>query len=206
MPISWPLARRIRHAIVTPMGLLLRDTNGAALIEFAFVGPPFIGLIIAILNTSLVFVAQQSLETVAEVGGRQIMTGIAQTQVIGTGSSQHTGMTQSDFYNAICNVIKTGTTPLLTCDTKRLFIDVTTVNKFSSAVTSVPTLSYDASGNLTTAQNSFNYTPGTQGAIVVMRVMYLWPTGNGPLGFVMVNQNNSNRLLIATSVLKTEGY
>lgn len=206
MTIPRPFARRTRPAIITQMGLLLRDKHGAALIEFALVGPVFLALIIAIIDTALVFLAQQSLETVAEVSARQIMTGIAQTKVMGSGSSQYTGMTQTDFFNAVCNVIKTGTTPLLTCDPSRLFIDVSTVSKYSDAVTSAPTLSYDSTGKLTTTQNNFSYTPGTQGAIVVLRVIYLWPTGKGPMGFTMVNQNNSNRLLVATSVLKTEGY
>ena len=197
--------RALRSAVAR-MGLLRRDDRGAALIEFALVAPMFIALIIGILNTSLVFLAQQSLETVAENASRQIMTGIAQTSVIGTGQSQHTGMTQTDFYNAVCAVIQTRRTPLLTCDTSRLFIDVSTVSQFSSASTGAPTLTYNASGNLTTTQSSFNYSPGTQGAIVVLRVMYLWPTGKGPLGFNMTNQRNSNRLLVASTVLKTEGY
>lgn len=192
--------------MLTQLAALLRDERGASLIEFAFVGPAFLALVIASINTALVFLAQQSLETVAEASARQIMTGIAQTTVVGTGATQYTGMKQADFFNAVCNVIKSGTTPLLTCDKTRLFIDVTTVSKYSDSVTAAPTLTYDASGKLTTTQSSFNYAPGTQGAIVVMRVMYLWPTATGPLGFTMVNQNNSNRLLIATSVLKTEGY
>ena len=204
--VSRSLPRRAGRRILTGLAVLLRDERGGALIEFALVAPLFIGLIVAILNTALVFLAQQSLETVAENSARLIMTGNAQTSVIPSGGNTHTGMTQSDFINAVCTTIKSGITPLLTCDPARLFIDVTTVNKFSDANTGAATLSYNGSKQLTTTQSSFSYTPGTQGAIVVLRVMYLWPTGNGPLGFTMTNQNNNNRLLVATSVLKTEGY
>src|SRR3546814_5027684 len=66
---------------------LARDTRGATIIEFAIVAMPFIVLLIAILQTSLVFFAQQLLETTAEDTSRVILTNQA----------QKAGTSQADF-------------------------------------------------------------------------------------------------------------
>jgi len=66
---------------------LLRDERGAALLEFALVGSVFLALLFGSLQIALIFFAQQSLETSAEVTTREIMTG----QV------QHANMTTAQF-------------------------------------------------------------------------------------------------------------
>lgn len=178
--------------------------------EFAFVGPMTIAGIVAILNTSLVFIAQQGLQTAAESAGRMIMTGQAQ-QYAGSG---YTGMTAADYKKAICGTL-TGfpalLPPFLTCD--RLYVDVNTYNTMSAAVTSAPSLTYNSGGTVT---NTFGYTPGSAGPgviaagsatkVVVVRLMYLWPTATGPNGFNLVNQQDSNRLIFASTMLVTENY
>ncbi|HET8612137.1 MAG TPA: TadE/TadG family type IV pilus assembly protein, partial [Sphingomonas sp.] len=52
------LARRLAR--------LRGDSRGASIVEFAIVAAPFLALLIAIVETSLVFFAQQGLETTAE--------------------------------------------------------------------------------------------------------------------------------------------
>ncbi len=165
---------------------LLADRAGGVLTEYAFIAPPFIALLLAIIHTSLVFLAQEGLETAAESAARLIMTGTA----------QNGSYTASSFKTAACNSLP----KFLVCS--RLYIDVSTISSYSGTPTSTPTFTY-SNGNVS---NSFSYTPGTQGAIVVLRLMYLWPTANGPFGFTMINQQGSNHLIVATSVLKTEGY
>ena len=174
---------------------LWRDRRASMAIEYAFVAPAFIALILASLHTSLVFVAQQGLETAAESAARLILTGQAQTNYSGTTTQQ-----QADFQAAACAALP----PFLTCN--RLYVDVETVSSYAQAqsmMTTGPKFTYDKNGNVT---NTFNYSPGAQGSIVVLRLMYLWPTMTGPMGFSLVNSGQSNRLLVATSVMKTEGY
>ena len=66
-----------------------------------------------------------------------------------------------------------------------------------------PTITYSG-GNVS---NTWSYTTGSAGDIVIVRVMYLWPIATGPLGFNLGNQGSSNkRLLVATSVAKSEPY
>lgn len=163
------------------------DIRGAVALEFALVAPMLIALIVAILNTALIFLAQSGLETAAEAAARIIMTGQA----------QQGGLTQAQFKAAACSALP----PFLACN--RLYIDVANVNNFSDATLTIPTFTYDKNGNVT---NSFNYATGARGSIAVVRLMYLWPTGNGPFGLQLTNTAGNNRLLLATSVLKTEYY
>ena len=192
------------------LALLWQDRRGSVTIEFAVVGPMTIAGIVAILHTSLVFLAQQGLQSAAESAGRLVMTGQAQKYV----GSNYTGMTAADFKKAICGQLAGFPTllpPYLTCD--KLYVDVSIASTHSDAVTSAPTFTYNSSGTVT---NSFGYTPGTAGPgvlaaggssqVVVVRLMYLWPTATAPMGFNLVNQQGSNRLLTATTVLVTEAY
>ena len=57
-----------------------------------------------------------------------------------------------------------------------------------------------------TVSNTWNYSPGTPGSIVVVQVMYQWPIVLGPLNFNLSNLSNGNRLLVSTAVFKTEPY
>jgi len=166
---------------------LWHDTSGGAMIEFAMVGPAFIALVIAVFQTALTFLAGQGLETAAEASGRLLLTGQA----------QGANYTASQFQAAACSTLP----PFLSCS--NLYVDVSTVNSFSAAALSAPTITYNSSGSVT---NSFAYTPGSSGAIVVMRLMYIWPTVTGPYGFSLVTTGRNGHLLVASAVLKTEAY
>lgn len=54
----------------------MKDCRGATAVEFALVAAPFI----AILQTFLVFFAQELLEAVVQQSSRQILTGQTQSQ------------------------------------------------------------------------------------------------------------------------------
>ncbi|MBV1691125.1 pilus assembly protein [Novosphingobium sp. G106] len=174
-----------------PITQLLRrlsgDQRGVSVLQFAIIAPAFIAVMIAVIEIAFVYLAQGGLETAADAASRELMTGQA----------QQGGMTSAQFKTAVCASLP----PYLKCSS--LMIDVSTASSYSGANLGTPTLTYDSSGNV---NNSFSYNPGTQGAIVVVRLMYLWPTITGPLGFNISNQTGNNRLLIATSVLKSEYY
>ena len=53
-------------------------TRGATAVEFALVAAPFFALLIAILQTALIFLAQQVLQTATTEAARLVMTGQAQ--------------------------------------------------------------------------------------------------------------------------------
>ena len=150
-------------------------------------GHAFIAVMVATFQFVYVFVVGQGLETVAEDSARIIMTGQA----------QRVAMTAAQFKTAACRSLP----PFMNC--AKLMFDVRVESAFSNANLTGPTLTYNGAGAVT---NTFSYNTGSQGSIVVVRAMYLLPVVNGPLNFRLSNQPKSKRLMVATSVLKTEYY
>jgi Flp pilus assembly protein TadG len=210
--------RRIVGALSTVRraGLeLTENRQGTAALEFAIIAPALIALVLAILYTMLIFLAQQMLETAAQSAGRLLLTGSTQTTQLTNG---HVGMTAADFKDAICNGYSgTGSNgqavssrsmlpPMLSCS--RLTVNVTTASTYNTASTSAPTFTYDSNGVLTSTGTGYNYQSngGGRNRVIVLQLLYLWPTGRGPLGLNLIDQPNSNRLLVATSVFTTEDF
>jgi Flp pilus assembly protein TadG len=163
----------------------VRSQEGAAAIEFALVATPFLALLIAIIQTMVVFFAQRVLDEVVSEASRTIQTGQAQTS----------SLTQAQFKSWVCQK----TVILFTCG--NFMVNVQNYAAFSSASMTTPTLTFDSSGSVT---NSWNYQLGNPGDIVVVQVMYQWPLVLGPLGFTLANLSNGNRLLVSSNVFKRE--
>lgn len=155
--------------------------------EFAIIAPAFIALLLAIVQITLLFFVQQNLETVAENAVRKLMTG----------SAQRAGMTQAQFKQKVCDDLPA----FMKC--ANVMIDVRVATSFSGANTAPPTITYDSSGN---PNNSWQWAPGGTGDIVVVKTMYIWDVAGGPLGFDISTMSKNRRLLVATSVFKTEPY
>jgi Flp pilus assembly protein TadG len=167
--------------------------KGASAVEFALVAAPFLGLLVALVETALVFFASRVLDEVTEEASRYIMTGQA----------QNGDMTQSGFASYICTGANTSAlvSALFTCN--KIMVNVQTYDSFSDASTAAPTLTFNAQGSVS---NSWSYSPGGPNDIVVVQVMYQWPIVLGPLGFNLSNLSNGNRLLMSTAVFKNEPY
>ena len=194
---------------------LIKNRDGTAVMEFAIVAPAFIALLLAIIYLALIFLAQQMLETAAQSASRLLLTGSAQTIKLANGN---VGMSASDFKSAICNgtsgtdingqavTIAPLLPPMLACS--RLTVNVSTANSYNVSSTSAPTFTYDSNGVLKSTNTGYNTQSGGDGQnqILVLQLIYLWPTGAGPLGLNYVNQPNGNRMLVATSVMTTESY
>jgi Flp pilus assembly protein TadG len=163
----------------------LADQNGTTAVEFGLVAAPFVALLVGIIQTFLVFFAQQLLQTVVTQSSRLILT----NQV------QAANMTQSQFAKKVCDQIVV----FFTCS--GLMIDVETYASFAAADTSMPGLTFNAQGQVT---NNWQFNPGGPGQIVVVRVNYEWPVFGGPLGFTLSNLPNGNRQLMATAAFQNE--
>jgi len=175
---------KLRSTRTNRSGAFVRDCQGVTAVEFALIAPAFIALLVAILQTFLVFFAQEMLESVVQQSSRQILTG--QTQ-----SAQ---ATQAAFHQTVCNQVSV----LFTCS--QIFVDVRVATSWSSADTSALAPTYDSQGNV----NNMQFNPGNAGDIVVVRVMYLWPVFGGPLGFNLSNQPNNTRMILATAAFQNE--
>ncbi len=171
-------ARRVR-----PLRRFLRHDGGATAVEFGAILLPFLTIIFLIIETAIVFFAQQALETAVSNAARLVLTGQAQSS----------GLTASTFKTTVCNQIMA----LFDC-ANNMYIDVETYSSFS---TINPAVQYDASGNPIT-----NYAPGNPGDIVVVRLMYPWPIVVPLVQSYLASPNSSTRLLIATAAFRNEPY
>lgn len=160
---------------------LVRQQDGAAAVEFAFVAAPFFLLLFAILQTAIVFFASQTLETAVADSARLIMTGQA----------QNSGLTQATFKDEVCKKIY----GLIDCG--KMYVDVRTFTNFSYSLPSP----LDKDGNV---DNNVVYQPGNAGDIVVVRLMYPLPVYVKALS--LTNMANNQRLLVATAVFRNEPF
>ncbi len=177
--------RRPRSRLRLPklLARFLRLRDGAVALEFALIAIPFFFVIMATVQTAIVYFAQQELETVIEQSSRVILT------------NQASSLTQNQFANSVCSQI----VALFKCS--GLMVDVETASSFTSVNTSAPTLTFDSKGNVT---NTWQFAPGKPGDIVVVRVMYQWPVLLKLFNYNLANLANGNYLMMATAVFRNE--
>jgi Flp pilus assembly protein TadG len=161
--------------------------RAATAVEFALIAPAFLALLIAIFETTLYLFAQQTLQNAAVSAGRLIMTG----------QIQNGNVTQSQFATDVCPMVSA----LFTC--ANLMINVQNYTAFSGASTGSPTLTYNSNG---TVSNSWSYSPGTAGQVMVVQLVYQWPIISGPFGYVLSNLGNGYTEMVAVSAFRVEPY
>lgn len=169
------------------IGTFARHVRGAVVVEFAMVAIPFLAVLFAILATSLAYFAQQGLETVAATAGRSLLVGTTQTA----------GLTKAQMKAQICATLPR----YMRCS--NLLVSVDRATAFAAATTTVPTIGFAADG---TPTDTLPYNPGGGGEIVILRLYYVWQLPSVNLGFDADNLPDGRRLLIATSIAKTEQF
>lgn len=182
------LKRKIRRLArrASPRRFLRRE-DGAAAVEFGLILLPFLALMFGIMETALVFFADQTLETAVADSARLIMTGQAQTQ----------NLTATTFKNAVCARIY----GLFNCQAG-VYVNVQTYSSFGS-ISYTPPL--DNNGNLVTA--NMGYSPGGPGDIVVVQLYYQWPIYVSLMNLNhLSNMSGNKRLLVATAAFRNEPY
>ena len=161
--------------------------RGATAVEFALIAPAFLALLIAIFETTIFLFAQATLQNAAVQAGRLIMTG----QV------QNGNVTQSQFAADVCPMVQA----IFTCS--KLMIDVQNYSSFSGASTGTPTLTYNPDGSVA---NSWAYSPGSPGDIMVVKLIYQWPVVGGPLGFTLSKLANGTAEMMGVTAFRIEPY
>ena len=154
------------------------------MVEFALVAPVFFALLFAILESGIMFFADQTLESIAQSSARMILTGQAQSS----------GFAQADFKTYVCGQI-----PAI-FDCNNVYVDVQSYSTFGSITLSSQ---IDGSNNFIVPSN---YSPGGPGNIVVVRLFYQWQLFVTGFGFNVSNLAGNKKLLIATVVFQTEPY
>jgi Flp pilus assembly protein TadG len=171
-----------------------RSTAGTAAVEFAIIGPVFLLLLFAIIETGAVLFAREVLSDGVIQASRQIRTGQA----------QGTQMTQSEFRQEVCDRVN----HLLSCDADRLYIDVRAFTTFGGTSFPPP---LDGNGDIDPA-NTNNFNMGESGnisggtSIVLVRGFYTWTLFTPMFSQFLSNMAGNQRLLSTSVAFKNEPF
>jgi Flp pilus assembly protein TadG len=161
----------------------VRETGGAAAVEFAMIAFPFIFLTIGIIELSVMFLTQSVLHDATFSASRMIRTG----------QLQMAGGSQETFEDEVCNTASI----IIPCN--ELQYQVQALPSFSDAEDIPP--EFDDEGKL---QNT-GFDPGEENDVVLIRVAYNYPVKT-PLMQPILANNGATRVMFSTIVLRTEPY
>jgi Flp pilus assembly protein TadG len=169
------------------------DTRGAAAVEFALVSLPFLLLVLASIQTFLLFLFDEAIQTATQAGARSVMTGEVYSS----------SLNQASFKQSICNRLPS----VFNCT--NVMVDLQSSADYTSLNTAPLTPTYTCTGPHNTAPctlNAFsgNYATDAASEIYILRVMYDFPVIGG--GFAFANQPNGTYLMEGTAVFKSEPF
>lgn len=178
-------------------GALVRDERGAMAVEFGLLSIPFFVIIGAILETSIVFLAGQVLDSAVHDASRKVRTGEA----------QGANFTIAEFRADICGRLYS----LFDCS--GLKIRVTPLVGFSgTSAAIVDPVTPDCTPDYTAVPPEDcweiveTFQPGAGDSIELVQVYYKWPTIIDFGGFNLQNQQDGTRLLAAVRVFANEPF
>lgn len=163
---------------------LRKDESGATAIEFGIIAIPFFALMVAIIEVSLVYFGNFSLENGVDQAARLIRTGQAQQQ----------GFNETQFKESVCANVA----GLSNC-VSGLKVDVQRFDDFTGVNLDDPLTS---DGEL---RDDFGFNPGVGGDVVVVRAFYEWDLiADLPGG--LSNMPSGGRLLAAVAAFRNEPF
>lgn len=178
--------RQKSFSITAFFGRFRRAKKGATAVEFAFIAGPFLLLLFALVEISLVFFASTALEHAGSTVARKIRTGELQAD----------GATSARFITEVCAEMNA----IIPCG-NNVSIDVRTFADFDNVSSSNP---INADGGLDSQSLQFN--PGISGDIVLVRIFYTWKLNTPIIGAAFANMDNNQRLIIASVVFRNEPF
>jgi len=163
-----------------------KSTRGTAAIEFSLVAVPFLTMVLALLETALVFYGQFTLDSGLYEAAR----------LVRTGQAQENGFSAAAFRDEVCE----RTLSLIDCD-DTIYVDVRAFENFDE-IDVPPPLNEDGE-----VDDSFAYDDGAEGDIIVARAFYemsiFTPTA---WGIGLGNMASGNRLLSSTATFRNEPF
>lgn len=179
----WSVGRRLRA--------LRRDQDGVAAVEFALVAVPFFALLFAILETAVVFLTTQALETAVANAARTVYTGRFQ-------SANTSGDIGRAFKKEVCAHI----TALFQCteDAATVHVDV---RRFTPGAQPPDVVDKDT-GEINAG--AFGYQATQANDIVMVRVAVEYPVFVTLLNPNQANLTNGKRLLVGTATFRNEPF
>jgi Flp pilus assembly protein TadG len=201
MPVS--SASPIVRALLQQRRGFARDERGVTAIEFGLLALPFFSIVGAILETSLIFLSGQALESAVQDASR----------LIRTGQAQETSVTAAGFKTLVCDRVFG---LIRDCDSL-LHVEVDVIDTFGEVDMTAP-VSWEcgeAEPGETAAQAAArcaawtrpeSYTPGTGSSIVTVQVYYKWPVIVPFGGLGLSNLPDGRRVMGAATVFRNEPF
>lgn len=185
----------------TPVARLCRERSGAAAVEFGLVALPFLALVGACLENSVVAWEQEILQQAVVEAGRQLYTGAFQTANAGTTDS---GTLIGRFRTALCTQPNgAARVTIFNCSTVR--VSVTRADSYATATTVSPVI-INSNGVSDWNANFQSYTCGSASSIMVVQAAVDIPVFFPLLGAAKANLPSGRRVIQAATVFKTEPY
>lgn len=165
----------------------LSDTRGVTAVEFGLLAVPFFGLVTAILQTSLVFISSQVLESAVIDASRNVRIGEAQK------------LDEAAFKKRICDGLYG-----LFGDCKSMHLRVDTIASFSNTTPSIPVdVTCPNECKWTTPET---WSPGATSSVVMVQAYFRYPVPI-PLGPLSIaNLADGSRLIGSTFVFMNEPF
>ena len=184
---SGPSTRRqLLSPAIALVRAFARDEKGVTAIEFGILALPFFTLILAIIQTAIMFLATQVLDSALEDASRRVRTGQASAYTI------------TDFRNYMCGY----TFNLLDCS--QIQLQSTIIGAFGSVNKVAPQSCGVTTCTWTTNWQAFD--PGVSRSIMQVSAYYRYPLLVVLPYFNLKNQPDNYRLIGAIRVFRNEPY
>jgi len=170
-----------------------RDERGTTFVEFGLLALPFFSIVGAILETAVVFLSGQIMESAVQDVSRLIRTGQAQS----------TMFSPADFRSRVCARLYG-----LFGDCSGLHVEVQSITNFSS-VTVDPPVDWNCVDTPTvpcTWTRGERYTSGAGSSIILVQVYYKWPIILSLGDLTLANLPGNRRLLSSSTVFRNEPF
>jgi Flp pilus assembly protein TadG len=169
-----------------------RNERGAVAVEFAILALPFFALIYALLETSIVFLAGQILDSAVNDTSRKLRTGQAQTA----------SWSIDEFRSEMCERLY----GMFDCNEVK--IAVSTVAGFSNAAINITPIDPDCRTDETKCDWTIteSYTPGIGSQVVLVQAYYKWPILLNLPGVSLATNADGTKTLSAVRVFQNEPF
>lgn len=188
-----PLARRRGFA---------RDESGVTAIEFGLLALPFFSILGAILETSLVFLSGQVLESAVQDVSRLIRTGQAQEAAMTTAGFKALVCERSFGLISDCNAMHVEVEVIDAFDD----IDISPPVNWSCGPANVGETAAQAAARCAAWTRPETFTPGAGSSVVMVQVYYRWPLVLPLGGLGLGNLPDGRRLMGAAAVFRNEPF
>lgn len=173
------------------------NDSGVTAIEFGLLALPFFTVVTAIVETALIFLAGQILDSAVNDSSRLIRTGQAQT-----GTPPYNA---EAYRKAICD----GLYNMFDCDLAddKLRVSVTVISNFAAAAFDYPLKTgEDCKKDKCDWTLADDYKPGKGSDVVLVQAYYRWPVVVNLPGFNFQTLPDGTRLLGASRVFRNEPF